>query len=291
MTDLKERFVSKEVAETHKAYLFERGQEYNSQNPFSKILRGEMPAKIVRETPYAVTIQNQVQRTKVYNLVLPVYPAKDLFDFADTAQQEDLVGYGNAIREVVRDIYKTTPSFKESLNTSCARIVFNIGPYSQNTVPHLHAHVMADEDLIDSRHLTLSQECAQEMDLWSKGLITPSVNDYEKKMHETAKSATQIKNDSDEHIELLKNGQKLGWKKTVALDNMSYNSLSDLIRFLRVVASLSSMQKEWGGRAVIDINNQGHMTAHASGDIMLRKLPLTPLTKEQLMVKIQNTHS
>ncbi len=288
MIDLKERFVSKEIAEKHNSYLESRGDLYNPQNPFSKILRGEIPAKIVAETPYAIIIQNQLQRTNIYNLALPIYPAKDLFDFTNNANTEDVIGYAHAIQATIKEIYQSKPSLKNRLNTSSSRIVFNIGPYSQNTVPHLHAHIMADENLIHSNHLTLSQETASQLDLWSKKHPNPTITTYEEKMHSSIEIAEQIENEPHTTIKILKNGQKLGWQECSFLHNLSLKSVTDLIRFLSAISSLATSKDGWGGRAIIDVNNNNTITAHASGNVLLRKLPLTPLTKAQLKAEIQN---
>ncbi len=289
MSDYKERLVSEEIAQAHMAYLTKRGDMYNPQNPFSKILRGEMPAKIVKETPYAVIIQNQIQRTKIYNLALPVYPAKDLFDFAEHANQKEVEGYANAIQECVQEIFKTSSFSKKDLKASCARIIFNIGPYSQNTVPHLHAHILADDHFVEARHLTLSQESAEKMDMWIKTQSNPTIASYETTMNGEIETGMQIENKSDEQIKLLPNGQKLGWKDSFDLRQPTVRTVFDFIRFLKVVATLSS-QNDWGGRAVIDVTRHAGIMTHVSGDRLLRKLPLTPLTKEQLMANIQNIH-
>ena len=288
MVDFKERFVSKEIAEKHNSYLESRGDLYNAQNPFSKILRGEIPAKIVAETPYAVIIQNQLQRTNIYNLALPIYPAKDLFDFTNNANTEDVIGYAHAIQATIQEIYQSKPSLKNHLNASSSRIVFNIGPYSQNTVPHLHAHIMADENLVDFNHLTLSQETASQLDLWSKEQPNPTIATYEDKMHSSIETAKQIEHTPNTTIKILNNGQKLGWKDCSSLHTLSLKSVTDLIRFFSAISSLATSRDEWGGRAVIDVNNNNTITAHASGNVLLRKLPLTPLTKEQLKAEIQN---
>lgn len=286
MSDYKERLVSEEIAQAHMNYLTKRGEMYNPKNPFSKILRGEMPAKIVKETPYAVIIQNQIQRTKIYNLALPVYPAKDLFDFAEHANQKEVEGYANTIRECVQEIFGTPSFFKDDLNASCARIIFNIGPYSQNTVPHLHAHILADDHFVDARHLTLSQESAEKMDMWTKQQSNPTIASYEMAMNDEVEMGMQIENKSDEQIKLLSNGQKLGWKESSYLRQPTAHSVFDFIRFLKVVAALST-QNDWGGRAVIDVTRHAEIMAHVSGNRLLRKLPLTPLTKDQLMANIR----
>ncbi|MBE6456021.1 MAG: HIT domain-containing protein [Alphaproteobacteria bacterium] len=291
MTDFKERFVSKETAKTHKSYLAERANGYNAQNPFSKILRGEMAARIINETPYAVIIQNQTLRTNVYNLALPIYPAGDLFDFAEHATADMSIGYANAIRDVVRNIYQTNQSLNNCLKTSCARIVFNFGPNSQNTVPHLHAHIMADENLVNAQHLILSQKSAEELDAWAKEQENPSIDAYERIIYDKVETATHLENSCNANIKLLKDGQKLGWKENAELNNPTRESLFDLIHFLRIVATFTSTQEHWGGRAIIDINHQGNITTHASGGVLLRKLPLTPLTQHQLTTMIQNIHT
>ena len=286
---MKERYVSEEIANTHKAYLEERGDEYNPQNPFSKILRGEMPSKIIKETPDAIIIQNQVQRTNVYHLALPVYPAKDLFDFCERAPINSVVGYVRAIQEVIQETRQSHLSLTDNLKTSVSRIVFNIGPNSQNTVPHLHAHLMTDENFVDVRHLTLSQALTDEMGSWLEKQENVTGEAYEKQMYHKLEKETQVITDTDMTLNVLKDGQQLGWKECSSLVQPTKESVYDLLSFLSCVMSLSSQKESWGGRAVLDIEDAGRIMVHASGNALLRKLPLTPLTQKHLSVMVQNS--
>lgn len=289
MLDINEGFVSEDISKKHKVYLEERGEEYNSKNPFSKILRGEIPSKIIKETPDAVIIQNQVKRTNVYHLALPVYPAKDLFDFFAHAPIDAVVGYARAIQEVVKETHQSHLSFVDNLKTSTSRIVFNIGPNSQNTVPHLHAHLMTDEHFLDAKHLTLSQALADEMDSWRDKQTVVTVESYEQRLRNKLEKNTQTVTEGDVILKILNDGQRIGQKECPSLIQPNKESVFDFLSFLSFVTALSPQKEMWGGRAVIDVENTGHIVAYASGNSLLRKLPQTPLTKEHLSVMLQNT--
>lgn len=293
-------FVSKEISDAHKQFLAQRGNEFDSQNPFSKILRGELETQVVSETPYAVVIKNNVPRTDTYNLVLPVYPAKDAIDFSSKAPKEHILGYQMAIENAVQEIYAKYHSTKSRLYSSCARIVFNIGPNSQNSVPYLHAHVMGDSGLVGARQLTLSQERSDALSEWASAQKNMTVDKIEEKMLIGEYKSIEIaKSQDDERIALLKNGQILGWKESSYLDKYSQRGRNgywaDFVCFLYACGVVGSKQAyeagKWGGRAVIDVYQDGYIVAHATGRALLQKLPQIPLTNRQLIEQYQNTRS
>lgn len=293
-------FVSKEISEAHKKFLAERGASFDSENPFSKILRGELETEVVSETPYAVVIKNNIPRTGTYNLALPVYPAKDVIDFVSNAPREHAVGYQMAIEKAVQEIYGEYHSKKNRLFSSCARVVFNIGPYSQNTVPYLHAHIMGDKDLIGARQLTLSQGRSDALNAWSQGQSNLTIDKIEEKVVvDEFKKTTQVNEQDVERIKLLDDGQVLGWQESSYLDKYSQRGRNgywaDFVCFLFACGVLGTKddreQGKWGGRAIIDVYPDGCIVAHATGRSVLRKLPLTPLTKKHLMDQYQNNRS
>ena len=290
-------FVSKEVSDAHKKFLMQRGDEFDSKNPFSKILRGELETEIVDENPYAVVIKNNVPRTSTYNLVLPVYPAKDVIDFASNAPKEYVLGYQMAIEKAVQEIYAEYHSKKSHLYSSCARVIFNIGPYSQNSVPYLHAHVMGDKDLVGARQLTLSQKRSDELKAWCCDQSIDKVE--EKVLLDEIEKTREVQNQDAEKIRLLKDGQVLGWKESSYLDKYSQRGRkgywADFVCFLYacgiVGRKAEDEQGKWGGRAVIDVYSDGYIIAHAAGGCVLQKLPLIPLTRKQLAEHYQNNRS
>lgn len=300
-------FVSQETAEAHKKMVEQRGDDYDPQNPFSKILRGEAEAEIVSETPYAVTIKNNQQRTDSYNLVLPVFPAANIIDFAYNAPKDHALGYQTAIEKAVQEIYSKYHSFKHNLYSSCARVVFNIGPNSQNSVNHLHAHVMGDENLVGARQLTLSEERAQGLDEWLKKQENISVEKVaERLLVEEFQTTTRVHQQDGERIKLLRDGQVLGWKESSYLDKYSQRGRggywSDFVCFLLICGVLAAnkegcdnakerQQSSWGGRAVIDVHENGYIIAHATAKKVLKRLPALPLTNQQLLAHYQNVRS
>lgn len=53
---------------------------YDPNNIFARILRGEAPAHKIHEDEHTVAILDVMPQTEAHTLVLPKYPAEDLFD-------------------------------------------------------------------------------------------------------------------------------------------------------------------------------------------------------------------
>lgn len=266
---------------------------YDESNPFSKILRGESQTELVDETPYAITIKNANQRTDTYNLVIPVYPAADLLDLLHNAPEEHKIGYYDAIAQAVQNIHPKHQTLTNELNGSCARVLFNIGPYSQNTVNQCHAHVTGDNEPLKALYLLLSEAAYNRFDEsvyegvqnnhWNAQVVDePFVPifaaDYADGVAKTGK------------IYHYDEGFKFGVKETVSLvrnvpDQQKLKSLKEWAYFLTAFNQMSMCtqngQGNWGGRLVIDTPVDGPSVLTAASGARLKKLPQTPLTVGQ----------
>lgn len=266
---------------------------YDESNPFSKILRGEADTELVDETPYAITIKNANQRTDTYNLVIPVYPANDVIDLLSYAPDEHKIGYYDAIAQAVQNIHPKHQTLTNELNGSCARVLFNIGPYSQNTVNQCHAHVTGDNEPLKAFYLLLSEAAYNRFDErvyegvqknhWNgevvdKPFVPIFAADYVDGVPETGK------------IYYYDGGFKFGVKETPSLvrnlsDQQKLKSLKSWACFLTAFNQMSMCmqngQGNWGGRLVIDTPDAGPSVLTAASGARLKKLPQTPLTVGQ----------
>ena len=99
---------------------------------FSKIIRREIPASIVYENEYVLAFRDVNPQAPVHVLVIPKKPIRDV----TAAAAEDRALMGElllAAAEVAR---------LEGIAESGYRLVINNGPHAQQTVFHLHLHVM-----------------------------------------------------------------------------------------------------------------------------------------------------
>jgi len=112
--------------------------EYNADNVFAKIIRGELPCNKIYEDDYALAFFDIAPKAKVHALVISKTMAIDFGDFVNHASDEEISGYNRAI-------YKTAELL--NLTETGYRIIFNSGADSGQEVPHLHAHILGGEKL------------------------------------------------------------------------------------------------------------------------------------------------
>ena len=104
---------------------------------FCKIVAGDIPAKIVMETPRTIAFRDINPQAPTHVLVIP----RDHHATAGAiaADDPDLLG------EVVRTAHAVAAA--ENVAESGYRIVFNTGPEAGQTVFHVHAHVLGGRGL------------------------------------------------------------------------------------------------------------------------------------------------
>ncbi len=97
---------------------------------FCKIVRGEIPAAVVYEDDRVLAFDDANPQAPVHTLVIPKTHYTSL---NDDVQPEDLVAICGAVKSVART--------KGVMDTGY-RIIVNNGPDANQTVQHLHVHVM-----------------------------------------------------------------------------------------------------------------------------------------------------
>ncbi len=116
--------------------------EYNADNVFAKILRGEIPCRKIYEDDFALAFYDINPKAKIHALVISKGMFTDYNDFVRHSTDDEIAGFSRAV-------LKTAELLK--LENSGYRIVFNTGKDSGQEVPHLHAHILGGEPL--STHL------------------------------------------------------------------------------------------------------------------------------------------
>lgn len=106
---------------------------YDDNNIFAKILRKEIPAKILYEDDYALAFPDISPQAPVHVLVIPKGRYISADDFGATACPEEITGFYRALSHVAKLM---------NIAESGYRIICNAGPDSQQMVPHFHAHLL-----------------------------------------------------------------------------------------------------------------------------------------------------
>ena len=113
---------------------------YDNNNIFAKILRGEIPCKKIYENEYILSFYDINPQKKVHALVIPKGEYTDLDDFSSRASEKE-------ISELIKGISFVAKKLGISLsdNGKGYRSLVNIGENGGQEVPHLHFHLFGGE--------------------------------------------------------------------------------------------------------------------------------------------------
>jgi histidine triad (HIT) family protein len=108
-----------------------------SDSLFTKIIKREIPAKIIYEDDKVIGIQDIYPQAKVHLLFIHKTPTKDINELVGTDPLQ--------LQDVFKAIHKYTN--ENGLTDKGFRIVNNCGEYAGQTVFHTHFHVLGGEPL------------------------------------------------------------------------------------------------------------------------------------------------
>ena len=104
---------------------------YDDDNPFARILRGEVPASMVYEDEHAIAFMDLMPQVEGHTLVVPRSPCRDLFDI----EPEVLAGTIRATQVVARAV-------QTAFDAPGIMIAQLSGAAAGQTVFHLHFHIL-----------------------------------------------------------------------------------------------------------------------------------------------------
>jgi len=111
--------------------------DYDDQNVFAKILRGDIPNDTVFENDHALAFRDINARAPVHVLVIPKGPYLSLDHFARDASAEEQVGFMQAVAEVCR---------MENVEGGF-RAIANAREDGVQEVPHYHLHIIGGRNM------------------------------------------------------------------------------------------------------------------------------------------------
>ena len=112
---------------------------YDDNNIFAKILRGEIPCKKIYEDDFILSFYDINPQKKIHALVIPKGKYIDLDDFSLKASPKEMVGLLKGINIVAK---------KLGISTEVGngyRALTNINNHGGQEVPHLHFHLFGGE--------------------------------------------------------------------------------------------------------------------------------------------------
>ena len=115
--------------------------DYDDQNIFAKILRGEIPNQTVRETAHTLAFADIAPQAPNHVLVIPKGAFVTADDFAANASEAEIVDFWRTFAQIARDL-GVTPDTGEGY-----RMISNAGSHGVQEVPHFHLHIVAGQPL------------------------------------------------------------------------------------------------------------------------------------------------
>lgn len=114
---------------------------YDSSNIFARILRGEIPAKLLLETPHSVAFADIAPQAPTHILVIPRGPYVNFDHFAAAASDAEIADFTRAVAQMTEKA-GVTPDTAQGY-----RLISNAGAHAHQEVPHLHVHILAGRPL------------------------------------------------------------------------------------------------------------------------------------------------
>ncbi len=111
--------------------------DYDDQNIFAKILRGEIPNQTVFENDHALAFNDIEPQAAVHVLVIPKGAYVSLDDFAANASADEQAGFFAAVAAVCE---------KTGVEAGF-RAIANTRAHGVQDVPHFHMHIIGGQQL------------------------------------------------------------------------------------------------------------------------------------------------
>lgn len=111
---------------------------YDDGNIFARILRREIPAKIVYEDDHALAFHDVAPQAPHHLLVIPKGAYVSWDDFSARAGEAEIAGFVRAVGHVAREAGLVADGY---------RLLANVGRDGGQEVPHLHVHIFGGRSL------------------------------------------------------------------------------------------------------------------------------------------------
>jgi diadenosine tetraphosphate (Ap4A) HIT family hydrolase len=111
---------------------------YDSNNIFAKIIRGEIPANKIYEDEKVLAFHDISKSAPTHVLVIPKGEYVNFSDFASKAKSEEISYFFSKVNEIAKIL---------KVDESGFRLIANVGPNAHQTVPHFHLHILAGKKM------------------------------------------------------------------------------------------------------------------------------------------------
>ncbi|WP_417243538.1 HIT domain-containing protein [Celeribacter sp.] len=114
--------------------------DYDDQNIFAKILRGEIPSAPVFESEHAIAFPDISPQKKCHILVIPKGPYRCFDHFVQAASDAEQLDFFRTVGAVAKQL-----GLSEAHGGNGYRLITNSGRDSLQDVPHFHVHLLGGE--------------------------------------------------------------------------------------------------------------------------------------------------
>ena len=111
--------------------------DYDDDNIFAKILRGEIPNKTVLESEHTLAFEDIQPQAPVHVLVIPKGPYVNYDHFAHAASDPEIVDFTRTLRAVC-----VQTGVSQDEGGDGYRLIANTGAAGVQEVAHMHVHVL-----------------------------------------------------------------------------------------------------------------------------------------------------
>ncbi len=111
---------------------------YNENNVFAKIIRGEIPSKKVYEDDKILAFHDISRAAPTHVLVIPKGKYVNFSHFASTADANEIAYFFKKLVEIAKELGVIENGF---------RLITNNGNDAHQTVEHFHVHILAGKKM------------------------------------------------------------------------------------------------------------------------------------------------
>ena len=113
-------------------------KNYDSNNIFAKIIRGEIPSNKVYEDDKVFAFHDISKAAPVHVLVIPKGEFVNFADFVNNAGAQEVANFFAKVAQIAKDL---------NLEKSGYRLITNSGDDASQTVHHFHVHIIGGRRL------------------------------------------------------------------------------------------------------------------------------------------------
>ncbi|MFO1107494.1 MAG: HIT domain-containing protein [Amaricoccus sp.] len=115
--------------------------QYDDQNIFARILRGEIPNQTVAETEHSLAFRDIRPQAPLHVLVIPKGAYVNFDHFGAAASAEEIVDFTRLVARLSAEL-GVAPDAGAGY-----RLIANSGDHAHQEVPHMHVHILAGRPL------------------------------------------------------------------------------------------------------------------------------------------------